>query len=177
MTKAERIAALISSKETPFTEEDRATLEACTDAQLDTLEKQDRKGRIASLIAGSAPKVEETPAPKVETTDTPKVLTEAQALELMPESIRGVIQEGLRVGQAKKAATIKVLKDSGRNKFTDAELEAKSQSELDALVALVGTPTVDYSGQNAPRQANSGTQEVAAAPDLSASIRAARGQK
>lgn len=80
---------------------------------------------------------------------------------------------------AKRTATIKTLKDTGRCKLTDEQLKAMSQAELDNLVTLAGTPKVatDFSGQIA-RAAGDGEQVAAPpAPDMAAAIKANRAAK
>lgn len=189
MTKAERIAALIANKETPFTAEDQATLEACSDVQLEAIEKQDRGGRIASLIAGAVP----APAPAAE---TPKVAAEVKPepvaevkaaaakeptteeyLAAAPAAIREQLASGLRTAAAQKTATITQLKASGRCSIPDARLASMSQEELNQLVTLAAVPAVDFSLQGGPRAANTNTNEAPAAPDLVGAIRAARAAK
>jgi hypothetical protein len=99
-----------------------------------------------------------------------------QLLATASPEMQDSIKSGLKIAADRKAATVKILKDSGRCPFKDEELNAKSQTELDALVQLSGVKiasAVDFGGQGAPRTAE-GQTEVPAAPDLGASIRAAR---
>lgn len=93
--------------------------------------------------------------------------------------MRDAILEGQRVGEARKADTIKVLRDSKRCDHTDAELKAMSQLELDRLVKLADlkAPAVDYSGQGTSRAADESKLTVAAAPDLNAAIKAKNAKK
>jgi uncharacterized protein YukE len=108
--------------------------------------------------------------------DAPKVLTFAEILATASPEVQDSINAGLKVAAAAKADVIKALKDSGRCSFTDEQLNAKSQVELDALKQLAGikaaSHVVDYGGMGA-RSVGSQT-EVPAPPDLGEHIRAAR---
>lgn len=80
-----------------------------------------------------------------------------------------------------KAATIKSLKDTGRCTIADKDLEAKSQAELDQLLALSGAPkavAVDFGGQGAPKVAGAGDEKntVPAPPNMNERI-LAKGKK
>lgn len=138
--------------------------------------------------------VVETPAPaattetpvetKVETkVETPvaepaaasaKTPTFEELLEKADQPTRDAINEGKRVGSEKRAASIKALKDTGRCELTDAELATKSQAELDQLVKLAGTAPVSFVGAGASRPQEP-AQEIPQAPDMTAAVRAARG--
>lgn len=86
------------------------------------------------------------------------------------------IREGQRVGEAKKAETIKALKANKNCLFTEEALKAMSQPQLDQLTALAGVKvaSVDFSGLGVVREGNSdpSTMKVAAAPSLEAAIKA-----
>jgi hypothetical protein len=80
------------------------------------------------------------------------------------------------------AASIKSIKALGaRNTYTDEQLGAMSQAQLDSLVALAGVKTeapraaVDF-GVAGARDTSSAT-EAPAPPDMAEAIRAARGIK
>ena len=79
---------------------------------------------------------------------------------------------------AKKEATIKALKDTGRCKMTDEVLASKTQAELDQLVELAGAPkaAVDFSGVGASREVAAKDKTVPPPADLSAAL-AARNKK
>lgn len=124
----------------------------------------------------------ETPvvAPVVEPVAPAKTPTFAELLEAADPTVRAAISEGVRVAGERKAATIKALKDSGRNAFTDEQLGAMDQAQLDNLAKLaqvqaVSAP-VDFRAQGTPKNTED-KQVVPAAPDMAAGIRAARGQK
>lgn len=104
----------------------------------------------------------------------PAAPTFAELLEAADPTVRAAINEGVRVASEKKAATIKALKDSGRCNFSDEQLGAFDQAQLDNLAALaqVAAPVVDFSAQ-APR-VTAEAQEVAAPPSLGDAITAAR---
>jgi hypothetical protein len=127
----------------------------------------------------------ETPAaavvetPKVETpavASAPKAPTFEEMLATAEPSVRDAIAEGQRVGAEKRATTVKALKDTGRCELTDKELAAMSQAQLDQLVKLAGSAKVDFSAAGLSRPQES-ANEIPAAPDLTAAVRAARGAK
>lgn len=77
--------------------------------------------------------------------------------------------------EAKRVATIKALKDTGRCELSDEALGRMTQAELDSLVKLAGgNKTVDFSGQ-APRDAQAPAQ-APEAPSLIDAVKAARGK-
>lgn len=123
----------------------------------------------------------ETPAAVVTEEKTPAVAAKAPTFEDLlnaaDQPTRDAIEAGRKVGAEKRAASIKVLKDSGRCDLTDAELASMPQAQLDSLVKLAGAPAVDFSGQGGPRAAANAPQEMPAAPDLTAAVKAARGAK
>jgi hypothetical protein len=83
-----------------------------------------------------------------------KALTFDQVLEKADPSMRDAINTGKTVGDARKESTIKSLKATGRCKYSDEELKAMSQKQLDNLVELAGSnvrAAIDYSAQGAPK--------------------------
>ena len=179
MEKKERVTALIGKGKT-FTEADRTMLEGATEEQLTRFE----------AAAAATPEVKvETPAPTAAAAtpevkvETPKPATFAEVLKTASREEQDMINEGLRVGRERKAATIKTLKDSGRCDLTDEQLNGKSQSELDQLVKLAGLNTpratggMDFSGQGVPRTEGNKPAEVPAPPKLADAIKAARAAK
>jgi hypothetical protein len=121
----------------------------------------------APVVAAAAP---------VAQVETKTPATAEEFLATVPAGeLRDSMAEGLRIGREKKAATIKTLKATGRCKFTDEQLQAKTQEDLDTLVALSGAPVakIDFGGQGAPRVAEGSEQTVAAPPDMGERIRAA----
>lgn len=179
----------------------KAALEAATPEQIAAVEAIFTPA--APAVATEAAPVTETPAatvveetPVVETPAAapaaeaaPVVATAAPTLaELLaaaaPE-VRAAYDKSVASAKAAKAAAVKALRDSGRCDLSDEVLNGKDQAELDALVKLasaniaIETPaTVDFSGQGVttPRVAAEAT-DVPAPPDMSVSIRAARGVK
>lgn len=131
---------------------------------------------VAPVAAVVTPEV----APKVAAAvEAPKPVTFAEVLATADADTRESINEGLRVGREKKAATIKALKDTGRCDMTDEQLNASSQASLDQLVKLAGSnvrAAIDFAGQGTPRVEASANQGAPEAPDLGAAIRAAQGK-
>ncbi len=102
----------------------------------------------------------------------PKAPTFEELLAHAPGDVRAAINAGVDAAKAKKAAAIKTLQDSKRCDLTTEQLNAKTQTELDALVKLAGSPAVDNSGRGMPRVAGQETT-APAAPDFNAAVRAA----
>lgn len=140
-------------------------LETATDAQL---------AALSAVVEGK--QVEDPkPAEQPKAAEAAKPQTFEEVLATAAPEIRESIAEGLRVSQAKKTASIKTLKDSGRCDLTDEQLSALPQGELDKLVKLAGIrAAVDFSGLGAPRADQDTSKDAPAAPDLNARILAAK---
>jgi hypothetical protein len=106
----------------------------------------------------------------------PKTLAEAVAM--IPEAERAPFQAFTQAQADRKAATIKALRASDRCKFSDEQLQAKSQDELDQLVSLAGS-TVDYSGAGVPRASKTSSKDTdAPAPrSLTAELQAKKAKQ
>lgn len=148
-----------------LTEAAQPFLESATDEQLD------------SMVSAPAPVEPAVAEPAV--ASAAKEVTLEDLLAKSSQEVRDAHASIRAAAQSKRETSIKTLKDSGRNTFTDAELAAKSQGELDALVALVGAPktSTDFSVNGARVPEASSSTEVPAPSDLGAAIRTARGQK
>lgn len=101
-------------------------------------------------------------------------------LRSMPVSVAETVREGMRVAAARREESVNLLKAHGKCKFTENELRAMSQVELDNLVELAGivpesTP-VNFGGRGVPREATKKI-EVPPPPDSYAVIKAAHGHK
>lgn len=152
-------------------------LESATPEQLAALGKVIEPGTAAAAVV-TTPVV--AAAAAVEQKAEVKAATFEEVLATADEDTRASINEGIRVAKERKLATITALKATGRCDLTDAQLQAKSQSELDQLVKLAGSnvrAAIDFSANAAHVDANAAEQTVAAPPDLGAAIRAARGIK
>jgi hypothetical protein len=68
----------------------------------------------------------------------------------MPEDVRELLQNGVKMHKDKKAQLVGVLVANKRNKFKKEQLEAKSIEELDALVSLANIEP-DFTGNVQPR--------------------------
>jgi hypothetical protein len=90
---------------------------------------------------------------------------------------RELFNTGKAAGEAKRQESIKALKDTGKNVFSDAELASKTQAELDQLVKLAGAPKVDFSVAGASRVEGGEQEAVPAAPSMTDAVKAARGNK
>jgi len=117
MERKERVRALIAKKSNPFTDGHAAILEAMPEDQFKLLE--DFQGETVT-VEKVVEKVVEKPvaAPVASTVD--------EYVANAPEPIREVLQDGVRAAAARRAAATKLLTDSGRCEFTEAELKAMS---------------------------------------------------
>ncbi len=176
MNKQDRIKALIGEGKGTFTEADRAMLEAADEATLGRFEAAQTAQVTALKTATDAAQASATEVTTLKAASAPKTATFEELLGTADPATRELISSGRAMGQARKDASIKLLKDSGRCKITDAKLTAMSQAELDELVSLanITVPTVasvDFSGNGAPRSGAS-NNEVPPPPDLFAALRA-----
>lgn len=164
MEKKERIAALIASESTPFTEADQSKLEALCEFTLAALE--------ATMKPVEEVKPTETPAPVVvhdEDDETP-VVEEEQTVESYlasaPAEIREMWEERQAEKTEKKSALVELLVEAQEH-FDEAALQSKSLDELEDIRALVAKPTADFSAIPLPRTLDRGSDDsVPAAPSL-----------
>jgi hypothetical protein len=163
MTK-EQIAKFLETA----TDEQVKALSAVVDAPAQVA-KEEKVETPAAVAVVETPKVE-TPAVAAKTPTFEDVIALASAAD------RDAFNTGKAAGEAKRAETIKALKDTGRNSFTDAELAAKSQSELDSLVKLAGSAKVDFSAAGASREAE-GSQAIPAPISMIDAVKAASASK
>jgi len=159
------IAVLQEGKTTTSRRDElKAEIDAMSDEQVGAVNLTPAPAAVAEVVAPVVVAKAEVP--------TFEALLAAAAPEM-----RDSIQAGLRVASAAKTASIKLLTDSGRCTFTEVDLKAMSQDQLDAMVKLANVaPATDFSAA-APVAGSraASVEEVPAAPDLSAAIRAARG--
>lgn len=137
MDKKTRVQGLIANERTRFGENDREWLMGLEDAQLENLEPVD-----AAPPAGEEEEEEEvdTDPPAGE---GPRDVT--QFLESAPADVRAVLESGMKMRNNRRSEQIKALTGTGRCSFTEDELKAFSDTQLDNLVALAAVPT--YEGQ------------------------------
>lgn len=124
-----------------------------TKAELVTFLETATEEQLQALSAAAEGKKPEAPVVAAAAVETPKTPSFDELLASAPAETRDAIQEGVRIGKEKKAATIKALKDTGRCTFSDEALGAMSQAQLDQLVSLAGSnvrAAVDHS-VNGPR--------------------------
>lgn len=162
---APTVAAVPPSKESESMAYEN-TLKALGDAKA----TPEQEAAVVAFVAGGFKAAEKVVEKEVVKEVPAAELTREQAIEKFG------LGDAVKSLADRKAATIKGLKDTGRCKMTDQELEAKSQAELDQLVELAGSnvrAAIDFGGQGAPR-AEGETDAVPAAPDLGAAIKANR---
>ena len=177
MTKAQKIDALIQKG--TFKNEDRAMLEATDEKFIDvvsatattTTTTTEQPTQQPTTQQPTAPTTQQpaqhptteqpvqTPVQQPVQTPEPKQAAPVAAqsmdqyLSNTPEPLRSTLQRALRAEATAKASKIATLKNSGRCKFTDDQLNAKSVEELDALVELAGiqqetqSQPVDFGGR------------------------------
>lgn len=167
--------------ETPVEETDMSKeqivkfLESATPCQLTALG--------AFVEGGAKPAVVETPKPAPTEAEL-KALADADAAR-----VQGAVEAGIkadreqRASDEKKSATVKALMAFKGQPFTVEVLTAKTQAELDSMLAMaekIGPPketraAVDFGGQGAPGAGAGNEQtEAPAAPDMHARILEAR---
>lgn len=165
-----------------------------TPASLSQETNMKREDLITKLEGVADDKIEsflsslETPAPAApaqEAAASPTAAAQAPAvtfeslLAAAPADVREGIESQMRAARERKAASIKTLRDSGRCDLSDEILNAKSQSELDALVKLAGVTVeaprnIDFSALGQARTPEVAQKEAPAAPNLQERILAAR---
>jgi hypothetical protein len=169
-------------------------LEGATECDVKALSEGRAKvvdGKIVVAAVAAEPAAPVVPAvaetPKVETPAVaavePKEVTLADLIAKATPDQRAAFETITRAAAEKKAASIKSLKALGaRNTYTDEQLGAMDQAQLDSLVTLSGAKTeaprvasVDF-GVAGARDTSSAT-EAPAPPDMAEAIRAARGIK
>jgi hypothetical protein len=106
--------------------------------------------------------------------EVPVEMTREQAIEKFG------LGDAVKAAEARKTASVAAIKACKGNKFSDAQLAAKGQDELDAILALTGTAvkaaSVDFGGQGGAKdESNEGN--VDAAPSIDDRIKAARAVK
>lgn len=195
-TKKERVQALIANPRMKLQQTHAASLEAAPDEALDALEasakvlddadaaqKATEKAAADKAAADKAAadnKAADNAAAAVAraAAEGTKKVTLDEYVTSAPAELQDILRDSVRMAKESKVAVIKTLKDSGRCEYTDAELEAKSFSELQKLQKLCGvkepTPAVDFSGRNLPRSAaeeSASKNIVPKPPDMYAQIK------
>lgn len=139
-----------------LTDEGLKVLEAAAERQAKALKDAQTTATEADLKAAEkrGAEAKETEMKTAAANAVPK--TAAEYVAAAPAEIAAVLTGALKAAENRKAATIKVLQDSGRCDLSAQLLTAKSQDELDALVKLAGLKpaqdaAVDYSGQGTVR--------------------------
>lgn len=112
-----------------------------------------------------------------------EVVKEVPAAEMTREQAieKFGLGDAVKAAASLKAASVATIKACKSNKFTDEQLNAKTQEELDAIVALTGQvvkAAVDHSARGGAKDENAGDDTtVAPAPSLDDKIKAARAKK
>lgn len=109
-----------------------------------------------------------------------KGLTFDQILATADPATRDAVTQGKALGEAKKASTIEALKATKRCSYSDDELKAMSQAQLDRLVELAGSnvrAAIDFGGQGAPKDLAASKNEAPAPPSLDEALKADREKK
>jgi hypothetical protein len=112
---------LIACGKTAFNETHREGLMAMDDPALEALKAKD-----------------EQPAPQAQAGNeaaAPRTLEEA--LGLIPDEYRGVIEEGIEATNKRKEEAVKNIMAAPGNKFTEDELKAKNLKEVEAIESLI----------------------------------------
>jgi hypothetical protein len=138
-------------------------------------------GKVFEPVAVVETPAVETPVAETVVVETPaaevvaaKASTFEEVLALASPEVQAQVKAAAAAVVAKKTATVATIKASGRNTFTDEQLNGKSQEELDAIVKLADVKVaVDFGGRGGAKDQTGSNEEVPAVPDLTAAIRAA----
>jgi len=168
-TTAERVKALIANKRARFTAEDERWLLTLTAEQLGRVEPTAEEPAapvapaVPAPIVAAAPVTPAAPAPTAvapASPATPKTL-ETYVNEAPPE-VRDMLNEGIRMRQARKNELITSLKACGRCEFTEPELAAMPIQSLERLAKLSNLPS--YVGSAGARMTSSAADDNAPPP-------------
>jgi len=194
-TKAERVKALIDNPKMKLAKESQAALEASPDTVIDSLEQAavvleagggtarepegekggDKSGQssVSSNPAQQGDKSGQTGSQTGSETDatrhnSSRVLSMEEFLASAPPELRDGFRATAAFAKEHKAAAIKVLKESKRCDYSDAELEAMDVVALEKMAKLVGatvpaTGRVDYMPQGV--RSNVGETQEETVPD------------
>jgi hypothetical protein len=174
-TKAEIIAGLIASGR--FKEAQRAALEATDEIVLQAIDTTPAETAEAKATREAAAAAAETARVNAAAAAAARPRTLEQYVTEAPPEIREVLNGALATAKAKKDATIASLKASGRCAYSDTELSALSQSDLDKMVKLAGITepaAVDYSLSGPAPRANADNGEIPKPAHFADRIRANR---
>lgn len=161
-TKCDRIAALIACKDNTFNESDRGWLGNVPEERLTALETA--TVATESVLAAAAESALKAAAAKPVTFD--------ELLATAPADVQALIQNGLKTAAENKAALVATIKANSRNRYTDAQLDAKPVDELEILADLATDR--DFSGAGVPRALSTKPVEPATIPDGYAAALAAK---
>jgi hypothetical protein len=109
-----------------------------------------------------------------------EVVKEVPAAEMTREQAieKFGLGDAVKAAEDNKAATMKAIKANKANTFTDEQLNAKSQAELNAILALAGSTVraaIDHAGRGGAKdETEDPNAPVAAAPSLDEKIKANR---
>jgi uncharacterized protein DUF2213 len=169
-TAGSTVPAVPASQELNMKDATKKVLEALTPEQEDAIVAFAGQGFKA------AEKVVEKEVVKEVTKEVPVEMTREQAIEKFG------LGDAVKAAEAKKTASVATIKANKANTFTDAQLAAKDQSELDAILALAGTAvkaagSVDFGGRGAGKEEAGNEAGVAPVASLDEKIKAARAAK
>lgn len=148
MDKEKIVDGLIANAKLPWTEEDRDTLMALNDGQLEWMvtnseeKAPPEENQPEGTPPAGAPETPETPAetPEGEKPTANEDVTVDQFIDNAPEGLRGMLKAGLDSFREEKDALIKKITANKRNKFTPEYLQNRELDELKALVHLAWVP-------------------------------------
>lgn len=162
MTRAERIASLVTNKHSGFKDGDEPFLETASDARLEEFStaadaSKTTAGRIVQLetdnrnVAARLKVAEE----KLKAGEAP--MTEAEFLAKAPAAFKAVLEDAQAREDAERAAFVTVLKDCGAH--TEDELKKMTIPELEKLATYAGAHVPDFSGKTMPAQRNAASEK------------------
>lgn len=172
-TEAEIKAAADAKVAEDKAKKDAADLKTAADAKAKTI--ADIKATGKNDLTEDALKAlsQELLDAKLKALSAPKAPTFEELLATASSDVRAAINAGVSAANAKKDASIKVLQGTKRCSYTEQELKAMTQDQLDNLVKLADIKVaVDHSVLGAHIDANESTGKVAPPADLRTAIQA-----
>lgn len=147
--KKQKIEYVIGTKQMERKEEDKVTLEALSDDELNYQYKIAERFRNCKSCNEEPNPLKDADKEKIavnQKKEEQKPKTLEEYIKDAPSDVKDLITNGVGMLNARKAALVKVLLSNKRNKFTQEKLNQMPIDELESLVALAQIE-VDFSGQ------------------------------
>lgn len=154
-TKDQLVQGLIDNASTQYSDDDRDWLSTLEESQLAKMSPavNDEAEVMGGTDEGEEVPIAAAPAQEEVVDNAATPITTDDYIAAAPAEVREVLGEGLRMHRSRKDAIVKGLLANARNKFSKAQLDAKSLSELETINALAADIT--FEGAGASLTANS----------------------